>query len=334
MDNNVTRHVAGELEQQDWNLMVLHYLGLDHIGHKSGPRSSHMPSKQREMDAIVQKVFEALESKEHLSSTLLVLCGDHGMNDAGNHGASSPGETSPALVFISPKFKKFSSSLPAPSQPRGEFDYYSKVEQSDIAPTIAALLGFPIPKNNLGAFILDFLPLWPSSRDKVQILIRNAKQILQVVTAALGNELFDPSNSLDPCTLENTEENDLACGWRAVSQRAGSQASAATVDEDWLSATETWIRKAQGLMSGMASNYDIPKLFLGLGLSVAAVLISLVTAGLQGIHHKDQLMPLMLIVVSYGPMMSASSYVEEEHHFWYWASTLWLTYLGAKTLRR
>lgn len=38
MDNNVTRHIRKELEQDDWNGMILHYLGLDHIGHKSGPR--------------------------------------------------------------------------------------------------------------------------------------------------------------------------------------------------------------------------------------------------------------------------------------------------------
>lgn len=38
VDNNVTRNIAGELENNDWGLMVLHYLGLDHIGHKSGPR--------------------------------------------------------------------------------------------------------------------------------------------------------------------------------------------------------------------------------------------------------------------------------------------------------
>lgn len=38
VDNNVTRHVPRELMQDDWNGMILHYLGLDHIGHKSGPR--------------------------------------------------------------------------------------------------------------------------------------------------------------------------------------------------------------------------------------------------------------------------------------------------------
>ena len=38
VDNNVTRHVGAEMGRNDWNVMVLHYLGLDHIGHKTGPR--------------------------------------------------------------------------------------------------------------------------------------------------------------------------------------------------------------------------------------------------------------------------------------------------------
>ncbi|KAI4280549.1 MAG: hypothetical protein L6R35_005867 [Caloplaca aegaea] len=37
VDLNVTRNVPTELERDDWNGMILHYLGLDHIGHKSGP---------------------------------------------------------------------------------------------------------------------------------------------------------------------------------------------------------------------------------------------------------------------------------------------------------
>lgn len=38
VDNNVTRHIPEELERDDWNTMILHFLGLDHIGHKAGPK--------------------------------------------------------------------------------------------------------------------------------------------------------------------------------------------------------------------------------------------------------------------------------------------------------
>ena len=119
-----------------------------------------MIPKQHEMDGIVKEIYEAMSSQTHLQSTLLILLGDHGMNDAGNHGASSAGETSPALVFISPKLKTLGSNLQSPLEVKEDFRYYSTIEQSDLAPTLGGLLGFPVPRNNLGAFISELLPLW------------------------------------------------------------------------------------------------------------------------------------------------------------------------------
>ena len=285
--------------------------------------------KQKEMDDIVRSIYNAMESSKHLESTLLVLCGDHGMNDAGNHGASSPGETSPALVFLSPKLKGVGPKVSAPAQAKNEFDYYSKVEQSDIVPTIAALLGFPVSKNNLGAFISDFLPFWPNSSDKIQILVRNARQILNIVTAAFGGELFDTASQTDPCTLEQSDINELACEWRKINQRALALSSANKIDEEWLSTTSSWIRKAQDLMSSMASNFDMSRLAIGQALAAIAVITAVVTTSSSGFS-----LPLFIISVSYGTMMFASSYVEEEQHFWYWTCTLWFIFLAAKSIRQ
>ena len=82
-----------------------------------------MMPKQKEMDGIVEQIYQAMVTKPHLNSTLLVLLGDHGMNDAGNHGGSAPGETSPALVFISPELQKISSGLESPTVYREDFRY-------------------------------------------------------------------------------------------------------------------------------------------------------------------------------------------------------------------
>ncbi|KAF4120292.1 ethanolamine phosphate transferase 2 subunit G [Geosmithia morbida] len=333
VDNNVTRNIAPELERSDWGLMVLHYLGLDHIGHKSGPRSVNMVPKQQEMDNIVKSIYESIEKNHHLQSTLFVICGDHGMNDAGNHGASSPGETSPALLFISPKMKALGLEFQAPIEPGDEFDYYSQVEQSDLAPTIAALLGFPVPKNNLGAFIPEFLPFWDATHDRVQILFRNARQILQIVTAAFGSDMFTTgASTTDPCAAGGTDVDELACEWRKINQQVSSVAKAKNLDKDWQASMSSWLRNAQNLMSSMASNYDVSKLFLGQGLAIVALVFSVAGALSQGQRSRHSLISLFAIAVPYGLMMFASSYVEEEQHFWYWSTTLWLAYLGSKVV--
>ena len=131
-----------------------------------------MIPKQSEMDNIVEQIYDGLVEKDHLHSTLLILCGDHGMNDAGNHGGSSGSETSPALLFISPRLKAISKNRECPIvKPNGSFQYYSTVEQSDIAPTVAGMLGFPVPLNNLGVFIPEMLDLWETGewQDSVRV---------------------------------------------------------------------------------------------------------------------------------------------------------------------
>lgn len=44
----------------DWDIMILHYLGVDHIGHLGGPRSTLMPQKLSEMDNIIQRIAKYL----------------------------------------------------------------------------------------------------------------------------------------------------------------------------------------------------------------------------------------------------------------------------------
>lgn len=41
--------------------MVLHFLGLDHIGHVEGPFSDKVPGKLKEMDSIVKEIHGAME---------------------------------------------------------------------------------------------------------------------------------------------------------------------------------------------------------------------------------------------------------------------------------
>ncbi|OBR13914.1 GPI ethanolamine phosphate transferase [Colletotrichum higginsianum IMI 349063] len=329
VDNNVTRHIDTELQNDDWSTLVLHYLGLDHIGHKSGPRSSHMVPKQHEMDDIVKRIYSAMENQDHMSSALMVLCGDHGMNDAGNHGASSPGETSPALVFISPKLKVLQRHLPAPAAFREDFSYYTKVEQSDLAPTLGALLGFPVPKNNLGAFISDFLPFWSDKNDQIQLLVRNARQILNIVTATFGSEMFDlaTTSTQKACLNPQDDAQELACEWHRVNDALKVMDDGqGELDPVWLEAMSKWLGNAQDLMSSMASNYDMGRLHVGEA-------VAFLGTGSLVFGARPSLIPLLTITVMYGIMMFASSYVEEEQHFWYWATSAWLGSLAVKKMQ-
>lgn len=61
MDNNVTRHIQYELNYNDWTMMILHYLGLDHIGHVEGPFGASIKPKLQEMDEIINQIAQRVQ---------------------------------------------------------------------------------------------------------------------------------------------------------------------------------------------------------------------------------------------------------------------------------
>ncbi|KAA8546734.1 hypothetical protein F0562_003163 [Nyssa sinensis] len=74
VDQNVSRHLGDELNRTDWNLLILHYLGLDHVGHIGGRNSVLMGPKLKEMDEVVKMIhLSALRSQDKdQGKTLLV----------------------------------------------------------------------------------------------------------------------------------------------------------------------------------------------------------------------------------------------------------------------
>ncbi|XP_045145425.1 GPI ethanolamine phosphate transferase 2 isoform X1 [Echinops telfairi] len=172
VDDNVTRHLETVLKRDDWDVLILHYLGLDHIGHLSGPHSPLVGHKLSEMDSVLMKIHLALLSKERASllPSLLVLCGDHGMSETGSHGASSMEEVSTPLVLISSAFERSPGNARRPRH----------VQQTDLAATLAIGLGLPIPQSSVGRLLFQVLEGRPM-RDQLRFLHLNAVQLSRLL---------------------------------------------------------------------------------------------------------------------------------------------------------
>ncbi|SLM39831.1 Type I phosphodiesterase/nucleotide pyrophosphatase/phosphate transferase, partial [Lasallia pustulata] len=336
VDKNVTRHVADELRNDDWSALVMHFPGMDHVGHKGGPNSPYMLPKQREMDGIIQQIYAAIEREAHLESTLLVVGGDHGMNDKGNHGGSSPAETSPALLFMSPHFKSISNGQESPTIAGARrFDYHTIIEQSDVVPTLAGLMGFPLPVNNLGVFIPDFLPLWKKGDDHVRLLLHNGRQMMNVFKATNPSSLVDGDFQDVNCQDIFSDGNELACLWQRVEDQVMTAGESNPSPEDVLPVLYTFCRRAQQIIGVTVSNLSLPLLSYGIGSALAAVLLSLLAHYPFGSVRNADGLAFGVFTALHGLTMFASRYVEEEHHFWYWSSLAWLGYLCfGRTMRR
>lgn len=83
-------------------------------------------------------------------------------------------------------------------------------------------------------------------------------------------------------------------------------------------------------MSSTASNYDVSRLVSGVILvSLSLTIASIVLLSQSTSRQPDHLF-FLLITVLYGIMMFASSYVEEEQHFWYWITGGWIACLAIR----
>ncbi|KAJ9468475.1 GPI ethanolamine phosphate transferase 2 [Diplonema papillatum] len=181
VDDNVTRHVDNELSQPcDWHVLILHYLGIDHIGHYLGADAPEMLRKEAEMDAIIERIHAKLPS-----DAILVVASDHGMTSRGNHGGSSTDEVDSVVAALFPRGSSPALSDPGASDPlfpSAPGRNAATMQQVDLASTLALVLGLPIPTTNAGLF---WRPLFaPASRKAC--LQCNAAQLAGDVDASFS----------------------------------------------------------------------------------------------------------------------------------------------------
>ncbi|XP_063813647.1 GPI ethanolamine phosphate transferase 3 isoform X2 [Pseudophryne corroboree] len=158
VDDGILQHLYTTVDGRDWDVLVAHFLGVDHCGHKHGPDHPETGKKLTQMNHMIRSLIEHLDDK-----TLLVVAGDHGMTDTGDHGGDSENEVTAALFLYSkaPLFMDQLQTDPA------------AVPQVNLVPSLSLLLGIPIPYSNLGAVMGDLF-WWSAAGDKLSALLTKA----------------------------------------------------------------------------------------------------------------------------------------------------------------
>ncbi|KAG0212574.1 mannose-ethanolamine phosphotransferase gpi13 [Mortierella sp. GBA30] len=184
LDTGVIKELGPALKDQSkWDLLIAHFLGVDHCGHTYGPNDPHMAQKLEQMNDQLEKVIASVSD-----DTLVVIMGDHGMNGQGDHGGDSDDEVKAGLVVYSKRklnnaglLDRFSlGDMLQYSEPVGG-NIYRSVTQIDLVPTLSLLLGLPIPFNNLGSVIPELFLSAKNPDDAIRDLLRamrlNAAQV-------------------------------------------------------------------------------------------------------------------------------------------------------------
>ncbi|XP_074842044.1 GPI ethanolamine phosphate transferase 1 isoform X2 [Carettochelys insculpta] len=165
-------------------VLFLHLLGIDTNGHAHRPNSREYKDNIRKVDEGIKEIVSVLEDfYGNDGKTAFILTSDHGMTDWGSHGAGHPSETLTPLIA-------WGAGVNYPQKVTFQFfeDEFLKewklenwkrldLNQADIAPLMASLIGVPFPLNSVGVLPLDYLN--NSVRFKAESMFTNAVQILE-----------------------------------------------------------------------------------------------------------------------------------------------------------
>ncbi|MBX7220418.1 MAG: alkaline phosphatase family protein [Blastocatellia bacterium] len=153
-DKEVLAGAMKFLAANDFDILVVHFIGQDRAGHNYTPLSEQYRKKARELDGYIGEIEAALPPE----STFFVFS-DHGMSDTGGHGKI---DNPPATVTDAPfVFAKHGIARQSGFQLR----------QTDLTPTLATLLGTAIPVQSEGITAVDVFAA--SDRDKALMLLGN-----------------------------------------------------------------------------------------------------------------------------------------------------------------
>lgn len=167
----------------DGVVFFLHLLGLDTAGHVHKPNSRLFDENLVAVDRGVAATVRLLDELFDDGRTAFVFTADHGMTDAGAHGAGMAHETETPFVawgagFANWRAMHVDADAVMPVHRVGHdktavprFD----IAQADAAPLMATVLGLAVPMNNFGTLPTQYLNA--SARYVAEAMRGNALQM-------------------------------------------------------------------------------------------------------------------------------------------------------------
>lgn len=264
VDNGVNEHLFPLLHSENatrWDVLVGHYLGVDHAGHRYGPDHSAMAAKISQMDQVIRQIMDALDDK-----TLLVVMGDHGMDSKGDHGGESDDEVEAALWMYSKRgiFGRVGPDSREPPKTAKE----RPVPQIDLVPTLSLLLGLPIPFNNLGSPI-DEAFAGAGGKD-----FKNLATVNRLTSAQIKR--YQHEYSIVRGVDESQTSGPLSLWSQAEKSWDSTGKSRTSAESDYRSTYELYReyqRDTLNVCKGLWAKFDIPSMIQGITILVAAVVL-------------------------------------------------------------
>lgn len=152
-DSALLENALPIIAQPEANLVVLQFSQVDLAGQRQGgPESAAYRQAALQVDSYLGQIAEALD----LGRAVLVVVGDHGHIADGGHGGDEVEVVWQPLVVIG------RAIIPGA---------YSDIQQVDLAPTLATMLGVAPPAANQGRILFEIWRLSERERAAAQLIL-------------------------------------------------------------------------------------------------------------------------------------------------------------------
>jgi hypothetical protein len=177
-DDEVVEAALPWLQNEKDQFILIHLDQVDYAGHhKGGPKSQAWIDASARVDNLLNSIVNSLD----LSQDAIIICSDHGHVNSGGHGGADPVALTEPFILAGAGIK--------PGK-------YADINQVDIAPTLAALLGTNIPASSQGRVLTEMLDLPVHVQKKITEAVKvQQTHLLEIYAAAIGRPM---KGELDP----------------------------------------------------------------------------------------------------------------------------------------
>jgi hypothetical protein len=182
-DRRTADAALGFLKNYSADFLLVYFGQVDETGHDFGVNSAEYQDAVRQVDSLIAQVVTAVD----LQKAVVIVTSDHGQLDQGGHGG--PEEPVVTVPFVMAGRQVVPGS-------------YAPIHQTDIAPTIATILGTAIPAMAQGDIRFEMLDMPPDL--KVEKVLAEGQQRL-----ALGEVMLSHLGSGEAIALLSEETASL-----------------------------------------------------------------------------------------------------------------------------
>jgi len=184
-DHRIADKAANFLSFFAPNFALVHLRLPDAVAQQSGAEGAAYLQAVLHSDQLLAQLVDAVD----LRKAVLMLTSSFGEVDRGGHGGADDAVTRVPLLVAGAHVKA---------------GVYGIVRQSDLAPTIAALIGSGIPSASQGSILFSLFDLSDAQRaTKAIVLARQQREFGQAYLNAIGGQLSEPALA-DPLVAQSS----------------------------------------------------------------------------------------------------------------------------------